>query len=478
MDLQVFLPFILYFLILTGVGIYVSGFSSKGLNQYFLGGRQLHRYVVGLSAVVSGRSAWLLLGFTGMVFSMGISAAWAVVGYIFVEFLMFRYFAPKFRKFAGKNDCITIPDFFAARFDDRSGILRIILAVVFVIFMTSYVSSQFLAGGKALFAYFDISPPLGIVITAVVVLFFTLLGGFMAVTLTDVLQGIVMISALILLPLICIFYLGGWHAVYSDIISTSGHFFNPTALSLGTFAGFLGIGLGSTGNPNILVRYMAIRDPKQFAWIAVFGTIVNILMAGGALLIGLVGRAYFTNIDFLPGQDAEMVYMSLSSELLDPIIVGLLLASVFAAITSTADSQLLIATSGIVRDIYQKFVHKGEKMTGKQLITVSRWVVTALVIIAMILGFCVKDLVFWFVLFGWAGLGASLGPAVLLALFWKRTTKEGVMAGFIAGTVTVIVWKTIPVLSKMIYELIPAFIISFILIIIVSLVSARMKKCC
>jgi len=478
MDLQIFLPFVLYFVILTGVGIYVSKFSSKGLSEYFLGGRQLHRFVVGLSAVISGRSAWLLLGFTGMSFTMGLSAIWAVVGYIFVEFLLFRYIAPRIRKFAGKYDCITIPDFYSARFNDNSGILRIMIAIIFIIFMTSYVAAQFVAGGKALYAFFEISPVTGLLITALIVLFFTILGGFMAVMFTDVLQGIIMISALIILPAICIIYLGGWHEVYSDLSDNSNNFFNPFSLGAGTFAGFLGIGLGSAGNPNIIIRYMAIKDPKQFTWIATFGTLVNIIMALGALFIGLVGRAYFTNVDFLPGQDAEMVYMSLSGELLDPILVGLLLASVFAAITSTADSQLLIAASGIVRDIYQKYLHKGEKIPRKHLIFVSRVVVCILVVLAIIMGLFVKDIVFWFVLFGWAGLGSTLGPSLLLSLFWKRTTRNGIITGFITGTVTVIVWKTVPQLSNMIYELIPGFIIAGFSIIIASILDEKYRKCC
>ncbi|MCK4854928.1 MAG: sodium/proline symporter, partial [Bacteroidales bacterium] len=433
------------------------------------------RFVVALSAVVSGRSAWLLLGFTGMVYSMGFSAVWAVVGYTLMEFLLFLYYAPRIRKFSGEHDCITLPDFYAARFNDRSGTLRILIIIIFLVFMVTYVSAQFVGGGKAFFTNFGLDQTWGLILTAAIVLVYTILGGFLAVSLTDVLQGFVMLLALIGLPVYAIIHMGGWGEISQQVLQTDQGFLNPVALSFGVFAGFLGIGLGSPGNPHILVRYMSIKDPSQFRWTAIVGTIWNILMAGGALFIGLIGRAYFPVADMLPNGDAENVYLSLASELLHPVLVGLLLASIFAAIMSTADSQLLVAASSLVRDLYERILHKDQPLPQKRLTMLSRLCVVFLVIVAIFLGIVIEDLVFWFVLFAWAGLGAAIGPTSILALFWKRTTREGVIAGLISGTVTVFIWKSVPALSSLIYELIPAFFIALILTILVSLVTGSGK---
>ncbi len=221
---------------------------------------------------------------------------------------------------------------------------------------------------------------------------------------------------------------------------------------------------------------MSIKDPSQFRWTAIVGTIWNILMAGGALFIGLIGRAYFPEAAMLPDGDAENVYLSLANELLHPVLVGLLLASIFAAIMSTADSQLLVAASAVVRDLYERILHKDKSLPQKRLTLLSRLCVVFLVIVAIFLGIVIEDLVFWFVLFAWAGLGAAIGPTSILALFWQRTTKAGVMAGLISGTITVFVWKTFPALSGLIYELIPAFFIALLATILVSLATNSVKN--
>lgn len=237
-------------------------------------------------------------------------------------------------------------------------------------------------------------------------------------------------------------------------------------LSAGMLVGFAGIGLGSPGNPHIIIRYMSIKDPLQFNWTAIVGTIWNIFLAAGALFTGFVGRVYFPVASMLPDADAENVYLTLANELLHPVAVGLILASIFAAIMSTADSQLLVAASSVVRDFYQKILLKNKDISQKILALLSRLMVVFLVLIAVILGIVIEDLVFWFVLFAWAGLGAAIGPTSILALFWKRITKAGIIAGLIAGTLTVFIWKIIPVLNNL--ELVPAFFISLFTILAVS----------
>ncbi len=484
MELGVIIPFALYFLIVVGIGIYATKFSSKGVNEYFLGGRQMSRFVVALSAVVSGRSAWLLLGFTGLAYMIGYAAVWTALGYIVVEYLLFIYYAPKIRAFTEKHDCITVPDFYAARLGDKDGILRIMLVVIFLIFMIAYVAAQFVAGGKAFFAHFEINQDYGLLITAAIVLVYTILGGFLAVSLTDVVQAIFMIIVLVALPVVGVLELGGWTDFTAQLqampqISKTGdilpdgmsNMLNPMALSLIGAVGALGIGLGSPGSPHIIVRYMSIKDQNQFRWTAYVGTFWNVFMAAGALFIGMVGRAYFHSLDMLPGADPENVYIHLANALLPQVLVGLLLASIFAAIMSTADSQLLVAASSVVRDIYEMIIKKGQKVSQKRLASMSRIVVLILVAIAVLMGLWVKGLVFWFVLFAWAGLGAAIGPTSILALFWKKTTREGVIAGLISGTVTVIVWNRL--WHDVLYELIPGFIIAFIFTVVVSLMTQK-----
>lgn len=468
MNYQALIPFLSYFALIIGIGIYASKFSSKGISEFFLGGRTMNRFVVALSAVVSGRSAWLILGASGMAYSQGISAIWAVLGYTVVEFFLFLFYAPRLRKFTAENDCITIPDYYAARFNDNTGLLRKLIVLIFLVFMVTYVAAQFASGGKAFFAHFGISQNLGLIITAFIVLAYTLLGGFMAVSYTDVAQGFMMIISLVILPIVAIISFGGWPEIQLELRASGENFLKPFSLGTIAFIGFLGIGLGSPGNPHILVRYMSIKDPSQFKWTAIVGTIWNLLMGIGAIFIGIAGRAFFPETTDLPGADTENVFIALSNHLLNPILVGLILASVFAAIMSTADSQLLVAASSIVRDIYDKIILKDIQVDTKKLALLSRIAVSILVILAVFLGLYSKDLIFWFVLFAWAGLGAAIGPTSILALFWKGTTRNGVIAGLITGTTSVMIWKSIPYLDNLIYELIPGFCLSMLATIIFS----------
>ena len=461
--------FVGYLLILIGIGVYTAKFSSRGISEYFIGGRTVNRFVVALSAVVSGRSAWLLLGVTGMAYSMGPSAIWAVLGYIVVELFLFLYYAKRLRNFTEARDCITVPDFFAARFDDKDGWLRILIVTIFLVFMIGYVSAQFVAGGKAFASGFGISMDTGILVTAAIVLGYTILGGFLAVSLTDMVQAVFMIVSLIILPWIAIANFGGLMELLSELGSMESAYINPFAISIGAAIGFLGIGLGSPGNPHILSRYMSIDKSSHLTTVAVVGTIWNVLMAWGAVFIGLAGRAWFPEIEMLPASDTENLFPLLAREQLHPVLFGVVLASIFAAIMSTADSQLLVAASSVVRDIYDKIIRKGDEIPQKRLVLMSRLVVLVLVLVSLVFGYLAEDLVFWLVLFAWAGLGASIGPASIMALYWKGTTRTGVMAGMVAGTGVTIGWYFTPLLSDLMYELVPGFIAGLAVTWLVSL---------
>ena len=463
--------FLAYLLLLLLIGVFSSRFSSEGISEFFVGGRRMNRLVVALSAVVSGRSAWLLLGVTGMAYAMGASALWAVSGYTLAEFILFLTYARRLRLFSESHDCITLPDFFAARVGDEDGRLRLTLALIILVFMVVYVASQFVGGGKAMAASFGLSQWSGVLVTAAIVLGYTMMGGFLAVSLTDTLQAFFMLLGLVVLPFVAISQGGGWGPVMADLRAFDPAFVDPLSLGFGAWVGFVGIGLGSPGNPHILVRYMSIRDPDQLKWAAWVGTTWNVIMGAGAVLVGMAGRIYFPGVDQLLGGDTENLYPMLAQAHLHPVLFGIVVASIFAAIMSTADSQLLVAASALVRDFYQKVVKKDTEVPQQNLVALSRLTVALLVVSALILGWMAESLVFWLVLFAWAGLGAALGPTSILALYWKGLTRAGVFAGLITGTVVTFVWSMTPQLDALLYELIPAFSLALAATVAVSWVT-------
>jgi len=463
--------FVLYLGMMIAIGLYSTRFSSSGLGEFFLGGRKMKSFVVALSAVTAGRSAWLIIGMSGMAYVRGVSAIWAVVGYVLMELFMFVYAGRRLRIFTGKMDNLTIPDYLESRLADKTRLVRTVSLIPILIFMVAYVAAQFTAGGKALSASFGINPVYGILITAGVVLFYTMMGGFLAVCLTDVFQAMFMIFALVLLPAVAIVRFGGLPLVLATLKGLSPQLLDPFALSTGAFLGFIGIGLGSPGNPHILNKYMSIQNPERLRASGLIGTVWNVIMAWGALYIGLVGRAMYSDVALLPAKDPENIYPLLGARHLHPFIFGLTISAIFAAIMSTADSQLLVASSALIRDIYQKILAKGKEMTQRQLVFWSRTATIFIALIAFAIGVYAKKLVFYMVLFAWGGLGAAFGPAILLSLYWKRLTKWGVAAGIFIGTAVEIIWYSIPALKAAVSEWVPATILSGVVVIGVSLLT-------
>ncbi len=462
------MAFVGYLLVVLAIGVYASRFSSRGVGEFFVGGRRMNRFVVALSAVVSGRSAWLLLGVTGVAYTQGASAIWTVSGYTVVEFVLFLTLAPRMRRFAGEHDCVTLPDVFAARFGDRGSGLRVTLALVLLSFMVGYVSAQFTAGGKAIGASFGLSPGAGVLITAGIVLGYTMAGGFLAVSLTDTLQAVFMLVGLVVLPLVAMGDGGGFEAIRTELAGFDPALIDPLALSFGALLGAVGIGLGSPGNPQITIRFMSIEDESQLRFAAGVATFWNVVMGLGAVSIGLVGRALIPDVAALPGADPESLYPALAQQHLPPVLFGVVVASIFAAIMSTADSQLLVAASTVARDVYEKVLKRDQVVDPAALVRLSRWSVVALVAAALALGAVAQDVVFWLVLFAWGGLGAAIGPPLILALYWPGTTARGVIAGMVTGTVVTVVWALTPALKGALYELIPAFVASALAVVVVS----------
>ncbi|MDT8340088.1 MAG: sodium/proline symporter [Longimicrobiales bacterium] len=465
--------FVGYLLMVVAIGVYAARFSSRGVGEYFVGGRRINRFVVALSAVVSGRSAWLLLGVTGVAYTRGASAIWTVTGYTLVELVLFLTLAPRIRRFAEEHDSVTLPDVFAARFGDEDGRLRMTLAAVLLIFMVGYVAAQFTAGGKAMSASFGLGAGAGVLLTAGIVLAYTMAGGFLAVSLTDTLQAVFMLVGLVVLPVVAFGHAGGVDAALAALRGFDPTLVDPVALGVGAWLGMVGIGLGSPGNPQIVVRYMSISDPRQLRFAAGVATFWNVVMGVGAVAIGLAGRALIPDVASLPGADPESLYPVLAREHLHPVLFGVVLASIFAAIMSTADSQLLVGASALARDVYEKVLRRGRPVEPRTMVRISRAVVAGLVLAALALGVVAEDVVFWLVLFAWGGLGAAVGPPLILAFYWRGTTRGGVLAGMVAGTVVTVIWELVPALDAALYSLIPAFLLSTAAVVTVSRLQRR-----
>lgn len=464
--LTLFLPVIIGFVALR---------RTRSQSDFFVGGRAMRKLVVALSAVSSGRSSWLVLGVSGLAYTRGAGAVWAVAGYTLVEFFQFIYVGRRLRAETQKYGSITLLDYFESRYDDTRHLLRIIGAVIIGVFITAYVSAQLFGGAKTLSGALHLSLGPSLLISAGVILVYMVLGGFIAVAYNDVVRAIIMMFGLVILPAIGVIELGGFSAIRSQLSTQGGGLLDPLSIGAGAIIGFAGIGLGSPGQPHILVRYMSIDDPRNLTYAAVLGTFWNIVLGAGAVLVGLLGRALVPQADSLPNGDPEMVYLLLSSEYFGPAVYGLLVGGIFAAILSTADSQLLVVASTFVRDIYEKILKRNTEIPDERKLWLSRVIVVMSGALALVLAYLAEDLVFWLVLFAWGGLGASLGPAVILSLYWRRATKCGVISGMIAGALVTVVWRLWLQAPTGLYHLIPAFFCSAVITVIVSLGSRGSK---
>jgi SSS family solute:Na+ symporter len=469
-DPLAFTVFVVTLLFPIGVGLWAMR-RTKDQGDFFLGGRAMGKFTVALSAVSSGRSSWLVLGLSGMAWKMGLGAVWAIVGYIAVEALQFVTIGKRLRRETQRQGSITLLDYFEARFDDRSHVLRLVGALIIGVFITAYVAAQFNAGAKTLTTALEIPLWLSLLASGALILVYMVLGGFVAVAYNDVIRALIMLMGLLVLPAVAFVELGGWGDLSSILGRASPDHLSFTAIGLGAMVGFAGIGLGSPGQPHIVVRYMSIDDERNLTASAIIGTFWNVVLGLGAICIGLVGRALVPELSGLPNEDPEMIYLVLSSAHFGPVLYGLLVGGVFAAILSTADSQLLVVASTVVRDLWGQVVKAGQALDPKQELLLSRVVVVLSGLVAMVLAYVAKDLVFWLVLFAWGGLGAALGPALILSLFWERTSRLGVLAGMLTGTGVTMVWKLWLKEPTGLYELIPAFFGALLVIVVVSLLA-------
>ncbi|GEL08580.1 sodium/proline symporter PutP [Salisediminibacterium halotolerans] len=471
--------------ILTTFVIYLIGMMVLGLiayrmtdtlSDYVLGGRRLGAGVAALSAGASDMSSWLLLGLPGALYLSGLVESWIAIGLAVGAVINWMLVAGRLRAYTEvANDSITLPDFFENRFNDTSRSLRIVSALALLVFFTFYTSSG-LVGGAVLFeSTFGIDQQLALYIGALIIIGYTFLGGFLAVSWTDFVQGILMFLALIIIPIWAIMELGGIGPTFDQVRAV-----DPQNLELFGGVGAIGIisllgwGLGYFGQPHIIVRFMSIKSMKELPKAQGIGITWVILSMTGAVMTGLVGIAYFADA---PLDNHETVFLMFTQALFHPVIAGILLAAVLAAIMSTIDSQLLVSSSALAEDIYKGFIRKNADQ--KELVLVGRLGVLTIAVIALILAQDPDSTVLELVSYAWAGLGATFGPVVVFSLFWKRMTRGGALAGLISGALTVWIWVTFLQTDAgffSLYELVVGFVVSSIMIVVFSLLSKPPEK--
>lgn len=468
---SVYISLGLYFIVMLGIGLFAYRNTEEDVEGYLLGGRKLSPAVVALSAGASDMSGWMLMGLPGAMYVSGLSASWIAIGLVIGAWCNYLYVAPRLRVYTEvANNAITIPDFFAERFNDTSHILRIVSAIVIIVFFTLYTSSGLVAGGKLFESSFGLNYELGLYITAGVVVTYTLFGGFMAVSLTDFVQGCLMFIALILVPTVVMFELGGITATLDSITAIDPAYFSLfTAVGSTESLTLLGIislmawGLGYFGQPHIIVRFMAIRSVKDMPVARKVGMTWMILALIGALSTGLFGMAYVA-ANPMTLEDPETVFVVLSQVLFHPLIAGFLLAAILAAIMSTISSQLLVTSSSLVSDIYEALLNKDA--SDKQLVLISRLAVLGVAILAIILAMGENQSILGLVSNAWAGFGAAFGPVILCGLYWSKMTRKGAIAGMLSGTVVTLVWLYVPfdgaVLNASLYAILPGFIANLV----------------
>ncbi|MGY3716133.1 sodium/proline symporter PutP [Sutcliffiella cohnii] len=466
----------LYFIGMLAIGLYAYKKSTDDLSGYMLGGRRLGPGVTALSAGASDMSGWMLMGLPGAMYASGMSEIWIAIGLTIGAYLNYILVAPRLRTYTEvANDSITIPDFLENRFFDNTRILRLVSGIVIIIFFTLYTSSGLVSGGTLFESAFNMDYKVGLFVTAAVVVAYTLFGGFLAVSLTDFVQGCIMFVALVLVPIVAFTSLGGPTPTFEEIRSI-----DPDLMNLFAGTSVLGIisllawGLGYFGQPHIIVRFMAIKsvsDLKAARRIGMGWMIVAII---GALVTGLVGIAY-TSQNNIQIENSETIFIVLSQVLFHPIICGFLLAAILAAIMSTISSQLLVTSSALTEDFYKTFIKRSA--SEKELVFIGRLSVFIVAVVAILLSLTPNDTILNLVGNAWAGFGAAFGPVILLSLFWKRMNRWGALAGMLTGAITVLFWIYFPVefngqtLSGWVYEIIPGFILSTIAIIVVSYIT-------
>jgi len=468
------LTMVFYFIVLVLIGIF-SRQESDSVDGYYAAGKKLRYWIVSFSTNATGESSWLLLGLTGMGWAVGAHALWVVVGEILGVAVSWIYMARKFKVYTDKYNSITVPDYLEDRFDDHRHIMRIISSVILVTMVTLYVAAQLTATGKAFKTFLHIDFLTGVIIGLVIILFYTVIGGLKAVARADFMHGLLMLGGLIALPLVAIAHCGGFDEMISalssidpNLLKLTGSYGLSTA-GIISIVSFLGVGLAFMGAPQLFVRFIAARDQQELIygkWVAV---IFILIIDTGAVLAGMAGRVLFPALE-----DQELIMPTISSELFPALVTGLFIAIVLAAIISTVDSLLILLSSAVIRDVYQKILKP--EASQKRIVFLGKLMTVVVGLTAFWLSLTEYKLIFWLVLFAWSGIGCAFCPVMILSLFWKRTTKAGAVAGMCSGFLICVIWKQVFEPSTNLYEMVPGFIGAIIVIVIVSLLTAPPEK--
>lgn len=450
---------IVYVGIIYFLGI-LAGRMTKNISDYVLGGRRLSGPIAALGAGASDMSGWLLLALPGAVYVSGINQIWLPLGLAVGAYLNWQFVARRLRVYTEvAHDSLTIPSYLDHRFHDTTRILRLVTAIVIVIFFTVYCSAGFYSAGLLLNVLFGINYHVGLVLGAIVLVLYTCIGGFLAISWVDFFQGTLMFLALLVVPIVTFNHIGGWHTTVNEMILHTSHDFSDafTGVSTITIISLVAWGFGYFGQPHILVRFMAVKTSKAIPIARTICMIWMILALYGAVFTGIAGKAFFAK----PLAQPESVFLELAESLFNPWMFSILASAVISAIMSTVSAQLLAASSAVAEDIYHGFIRRKD-VPQRELMLVGRIGVIMIAAVAASMVISKENNLLWLVGFAWSGMGASFGPVILLSLYWKRMSKEGAIIGMSIAAFTVIVWHNLGThlggIFKL-YEMVPGFFV-------------------
>ncbi len=463
---------VVYLFVLAGLAVW-SRRETHSLQGYYLAGKKLPYWVVAFSTNATGESGWLLLGLSGMGYAVGVQAYWIPVGQLIGISASWWLLSRRLKALGDASDSITVPDVLTAKFADRWHLIRATAVAIILVMVTAYVTAQMVAAGKAFDGYLGVKYETGVIVGAIFIIGYTFVGGYKAVSYTDVVQGVLMLLGLIAVPAMAMIAAGGPAAVHSTLTTEDPALMDMLAVSDGVkpvwiaVASFMAIGLPFMGVPQLLIRYMSARDDTEIRKARVVSVTVLLIFTFGAVTAGVAGRALFPGL-----ADAEAIFPRLSTELFHPIVAGMLLVVVLSAIMSTVDSLLLLASSAVVRDAYQKII--GTAKDDAALSRLGKYVTIAIGLFAVLMGLEQPRVIFDFVLASWSGLGSAFGPVMLGILYYRRITWLGVLSGMFGGFLASVVWmKWFKPQYHGLYEAIPGFIAGLLLTFGVSWLSSE-----
>lgn len=463
----VILTLVFYLALLIGIGFWGSR-HTRDVAGYYAAGKKLPSWVIAFSTNATGESAWLLLGLTGMGYLVGFHALWVVLGEVLGVALSWVLVARPFREYTGRLESITVPDYLEDRFRDHRHWIRLASAAIIFTMVVAYMAAQITASGKAFNAFTGVSYTTGLLIAIAVILFYTTVGGFKAVAYADVLQGMLMFASMIVLPAAGFLAAGGWLSVMESLREIDPNLLFPlgqeglSLAGISSAAGFMGVGLAFLGAPQLLVRYISARSRDEIVSGSLIAVVCIIVFDLGAVFTGIAGRVLFPGL-----ADPETIMPTMSTRLFPDFLTGIFLAVVLAAILSTVDSLLILASSAVVRDVIQKIYCPD--LSERRLSLYGKLTTLVIGAGALLLALGEVRVIFWFVLFAWSGLGAAFGPPILCSLFWKRTTLAGAVAGMGAGFLTTMLWALgFKEYVYGLYEMVPGFLVGLGVTLLVS----------